>query len=138
MEGESLISKMNRKMLQEMDDYFLSCFDITLFIHKVISNPPEVFTLDMLPNNAFRIFKNSKIENQIMKACDNSVASQFYNSNSMYFFENKLHRTNGPALIVNNSKLYYIKGILYKDVKHWLDALTAEQRQNFIWNLDSI
>lgn len=74
-------------------------------------------------------FDGSKIENENPDS---------HNGITMYFFDGKTHRSDGPAIIWGELKIYCLNGLQFDSVEEWLSALTSEQKHNFIWKINEV
>lgn len=56
----------------------------------------------------------------------------------VWFFNNKVHRNNGPADINHTiyfHSIYYAYGVSYERKADWFDALTTEDKYIAVWHL---
>jgi hypothetical protein len=57
--------------------------------------------------------------------------------NKEWYLNKTYHRIDGPAIeYIDGIKSWYLNGVKYKNRSEWFKALTAEQQESYLWNLN--
>ncbi len=65
--------------------------------------------------------------------------AEYYYKSYYWLANGEFHREDGPAIIWSGGgggKYWYLNGNKYLSQEEWFDALTSEQKEKAIWNMD--
>jgi hypothetical protein len=67
---------------------------------------------------------------------EDEPAIEFVNGHKEWCLNGLLHRVDGPAIEwFNETKSWYINGYSFSTKDEWFQALTSEQKYNYLWVL---